>query len=199
MAVPGPKRGLPTEAEADQSSIWLLKAQREQNKNTDSHNQLNLCHRVRTLATRCSRHSGVWVGSKRCVQRAENRISNSLVSMTSSAHAIITHAARLRLPPLPSKCQYTALSHTTRSLVLPTRMTSQSTSSSEPLFFWREFEEPYGFLSQWYDSPFEVEGVTYASTEMWMMIQKAKLFGDEVCAVATLDGEKPKKHMSMFH
>jgi predicted NAD-dependent protein-ADP-ribosyltransferase YbiA (DUF1768 family) len=55
-----------------------------------------------------------------------------------------------------------------------------NTTSSEPLFFWREFEEPYGFLSQWYDSPFEVEGVTYASTEMWMMIQKAKLFGDEV-------------------
>ena len=79
-------------------------------------------------------------------------------------------------------------------------MTSQSTTTSEPLFFWREFEEPYGFLSQWYDSPFEVEGVTYASTEMWMMIQKAKLFGDEVCAVATLDGEKPKEqHMSMFH
>lgn len=35
-------------------------------------------------------------------------------------------------------------------------------------------------MSQWYDSPFEVDGVTYASTEMWMMIQKAKLFGDEV-------------------
>jgi len=59
-------------------------------------------------------------------------------------------------------------------------MSTQSATSSEPLFFWREFEEPYGFLSQWYDSPFEVEGVTYASTEMWMMIQKAKLFGDEV-------------------
>lgn len=53
--------------------------------------------------------------------------------------------------------------------------------SSGPLFFWREFETPYGFFSQWYDSPFEVDGVTYASTEMWMMIQKAKLFGDEVC------------------
>ena len=43
-------------------------------------------------------------------------------------------------------------------------MTSQSTTTSAPLFFWREFEEPYGFLSQWYDSPFEGEGVTYAST-----------------------------------
>lgn len=53
-------------------------------------------------------------------------------------------------------------------------------ASLGPIFFWREFEEPYGFMSQWYDSPFEVDGVTYASTEMWMMVQKARLFGDEV-------------------
>jgi hypothetical protein len=59
--------------------------------------------------------------------------------------------------------------------------TPTTTTDSTPLFFWREFEEPYGFLSQWYDSPFVVGGITYASTEMWMMIQKAKLFGDEVC------------------
>ena len=50
----------------------------------------------------------------------------------------------------------------------------------EPIYFWRETEVPYGFLSQWYDSPFEVEGVTYQTPEMWMMIQKARVFGDEV-------------------
>lgn len=49
-----------------------------------------------------------------------------------------------------------------------------------PIYFWRETERPYGFLSQWYESAFEVDGVTYQSAEMWMMIQKAKLFGDEV-------------------
>lgn len=49
-----------------------------------------------------------------------------------------------------------------------------------PLWFWRDFEEPYGFLSQWYECAFEVDGVTYLTAEMWMMIQKAKLFGDEV-------------------
>jgi predicted NAD-dependent protein-ADP-ribosyltransferase YbiA (DUF1768 family) len=68
------------------------------------------------------------------------------------------------------------------------------------VYFWREFEEPYGmaplttissirptqltcilgFLSQWYESAFEVDGVTYLTAEMWMMIQKARLFGDEV-------------------
>ena len=52
-----------------------------------------------------------------------------------------------------------------------------------PVFFWREYEEPYGFLSQWYESTFEVDGVTYQSAEMWMMIQKALLFGDEVCYI----------------
>lgn len=50
-----------------------------------------------------------------------------------------------------------------------------------PVYFWRETEVPFGFLSQWYESPFVVDGVTYHTAEMWMMIQKAKLFGDEVC------------------
>jgi len=62
-------------------------------------------------------------------------------------------------------------------------MTDPSTTSqdNEPVFFWRESEEPYGFLSQWFESSFDHEAVTYTSTEMWMMIQKAKLFEDQVC------------------
>ena len=67
--------------------------------------------------------------------------------------------------------------------------TSKDDKSSGPLFFWREFEEPWGFMSQWYDSPFEVDGVMYASTEMWMMIQKAKLFGDEVISAVNTSHE----------
>jgi len=59
-------------------------------------------------------------------------------------------------------------------------LTVQGDKTLGPLFFWREFEEPYGFLSQWYEASFEVDGVTYLTAEMWMMIQKAKLFGDEV-------------------
>lgn len=61
-----------------------------------------------------------------------------------------------------------------------------SDKSLGPIFFWREFEEPFGFLSQWYDCKFEVDGVTYASTEMWMMVQKARLFGDEVLVMWTI-------------
>ncbi|MDN3025196.1 NADAR family protein [Streptomyces sp. S.PB5] len=33
-------------------------------------------------------------------------------------------------------------------------------------------------LSQWWASPFVVDGVTYATAEHWMMAQKARLFGD---------------------
>lgn len=62
-----------------------------------------------------------------------------------------------------------------------TTPTINSDISLGPVYFWREFEEVYGFLSQWYESAFEVDGVTYVSAEMWMMIQKARLFGDEVC------------------
>ena len=58
--------------------------------------------------------------------------------------------------------------------------TINSDATLGPVWFWREFEEPYGFLSQWYESAFEVDGVTYETAEMWMMVQKAKLFGDEV-------------------
>ncbi|MFE9451075.1 NADAR family protein [Streptomyces sp. NPDC006739] len=33
-------------------------------------------------------------------------------------------------------------------------------------------------LSQWWPSPFAVEGVEYATAEHWMMARKARLFGD---------------------
>jgi predicted NAD-dependent protein-ADP-ribosyltransferase YbiA (DUF1768 family) len=49
-----------------------------------------------------------------------------------------------------------------------------------PIFFWRETHPELGWLSQWYPVQFEHEGITYVTAEMWMMIQKAKLFNDEV-------------------
>ena len=45
------------------------------------------------------------------------------------------------------------------------------------IFFWRENEED-GYLSQWYPSPFTVEGIEYATAEQYMMAKKALLFGD---------------------
>lgn len=72
-----------------------------------------------------------------------------------------------------------------------------SADSQSPIYFWREYDEPYGFLSQWYDCAFEHEGVRYHSAEMWMMVQKAKLFGDEEIAQSMLRAKTPKEHKSL--
>ncbi|QIW95070.1 hypothetical protein AMS68_000588 [Peltaster fructicola] len=66
-----------------------------------------------------------------------------------------------------------------------------------PVFFWKPHEDPFGFLSQWYSCPFEVEGVVYASTEMWMMIQKARLFGDEEVAQRMMQTTDPAEHQKL--
>lgn len=51
------------------------------------------------------------------------------------------------------------------------------------LHFWGHRALPDGrigasCLSQWWPSPFVVDGVTYATAEHWMMAGKARLFGD---------------------
>ncbi|MEU5092518.1 NADAR family protein [Streptomyces sp. NPDC021356] len=51
------------------------------------------------------------------------------------------------------------------------------------LYFWGHRPRPDGqvgasCLSQWWPSPFTVDGVTYATAEHWMMAGKARLFGD---------------------
>ncbi|KAK3050872.1 hypothetical protein LTR09_007950 [Extremus antarcticus] len=69
--------------------------------------------------------------------------------------------------------------------------------NSDPVYFWREFEDGTGFMSQWYESDFEVDGVTYATAEMWMMIQKARLFGDEETAQAMMQTTTPSEHQAL--
>ncbi|MFF0969806.1 NADAR family protein [Streptomyces sp. NPDC003703] len=51
------------------------------------------------------------------------------------------------------------------------------------LHFWGHRPHPDGrvgasCLSQWWPSPFTVDGVAYATAEHWMMAGKARLFGD---------------------
>ncbi|MCP2266369.1 NADAR family protein [Promicromonospora thailandica] len=48
-----------------------------------------------------------------------------------------------------------------------------------------------GSLSQWYDAPFVVDGVRYATAEHWMMAEKARLFGDLDAERAALDAPNP--------
>ena len=55
------------------------------------------------------------------------------------------------------------------------------------LFFWGHQPRADGQIgkqcfSQWWDSAFEVDGITYLTAEHYMMAEKARLFGDqEIC------------------
>ncbi|MFH8287927.1 NADAR family protein [Streptomyces antibioticus] len=67
----------------------------------------------------------------------------------------------------------------TESLVAEVRSGARITY----LLFWGHRPLPDGrlgpsCLSQWWPSPFVVDGVTYATAEHWMMAEKARLFGD---------------------
>ena len=46
-------------------------------------------------------------------------------------------------------------------------------------------------LSQWYEAPFEVDGVRYATAEHYMMAGKARLFGDEGIAGRVVAAPSP--------
>ncbi|KXT18360.1 hypothetical protein AC579_964 [Pseudocercospora musae] len=66
-----------------------------------------------------------------------------------------------------------------------------------PLYFWREFEPDFGFMSQWFTSPFTVSGITYQTAEMWMMIEKARLFGDHDIAKQMTETTVPSEHQHL--
>ena len=64
------------------------------------------------------------------------------------------------------------------------------------LFFWghrpqRDGSVGQGCLSQWWPSPFTVDGTEYASAEHWMMAGKARLFGDEQALARVLAATSP--------
>nr|QIY64886.1 NADAR family protein [Streptomyces sp. RPA4-2] len=48
-----------------------------------------------------------------------------------------------------------------------------------------------GCLSQWWPSPFVVDGVSYATAEHWMMAGKARLFGDTAAERRALEAPNP--------
>lgn len=63
-------------------------------------------------------------------------------------------------------------------------------------FFWGHTPSASGeigkfVLSQWYFSPFTVEGVVYATAEHWMMAQKALAFNDAEHYQKILSAEDP--------
>ncbi|MCO6007654.1 NADAR family protein [Actinoallomurus purpureus] len=50
-----------------------------------------------------------------------------------------------------------------------------------------------GCLSQWYPAPFTVDGVRYATAEHFMMVGKARLFGDAEAEKVVLADDDPGK------
>lgn len=61
------------------------------------------------------------------------------------------------------------------------------------LFFWGHQTPGPGYLSQWWPSPFTVDGITYATAEHYMMAGKARLFGDEKTAAAIIASSHPRR------
>lgn len=65
------------------------------------------------------------------------------------------------------------------------------------VFFWghqpvRPGQVGRACLSQWWESAFAVDGVTYRTAEHWMMAQKARLFGDEDVFARIVAAPHPK-------
>jgi ribA/ribD-fused uncharacterized protein len=65
------------------------------------------------------------------------------------------------------------------------------------LHFWghrpqRDGSPGPGCLSQWWPSPFTVDGVGYATAEHWMMAGKARLFGDREAERRVLAAGHPR-------
>lgn len=54
------------------------------------------------------------------------------------------------------------------------------------VFFWKG-----SIYSQWYPSPFELDGMTFNCAEQWMMVNKALLFGDEKMALKIMKTSSP--------
>ncbi|MEU7426929.1 NADAR family protein [Streptomyces sp. NPDC040750] len=66
------------------------------------------------------------------------------------------------------------------------------------LHFWGHRPRPDGgigasCLSQWWPSPFVVDGVRYATAEHWMMAGKARLFGDAEAERRVLQAAHPSE------
>ncbi|MEU5977347.1 NADAR family protein [Streptomyces sp. NPDC047315] len=64
------------------------------------------------------------------------------------------------------------------------------------VFFWGAAPRPDGrvaasCLSQWWPSPFAVDGVHYATAEHWMMASKARLFEDTEAERMALEASHP--------
>ena len=62
----------------------------------------------------------------------------------------------------------------------------------ECVFFWLDNEEN-GYLSNWYNRSFSVNGISYSNTEQYFMAQKAIVFGDNATLKLIMKARSPKE------
>ncbi|MNE30700.1 Swarming motility protein YbiA [compost metagenome] len=70
------------------------------------------------------------------------------------------------------------------------------------LFFWGHQPSKDGSItqscfSQWWQSPFELNDITYKTAEHWMMAEKARLFGDSITLEKILKAKTPAEAKKM--
>ncbi|KAH7138784.1 hypothetical protein B0J11DRAFT_423079 [Dendryphion nanum] len=122
--------------------------------------------------------------------RASSRTS-TIKSSNASSYAALTKAIASKTPhksPSPPK--------TGTEPENETEPAANTKDPSAPVYFWRPHDFN-GYLGQWYKSEWEHEGDTYLTAEMWMMVGKARLFGDEKIAQAMLATPNPKTCKSL--
>ncbi|HUP75392.1 MAG TPA: NADAR family protein [Acidimicrobiales bacterium] len=75
-------------------------------------------------------------------------------------------------------------------------------ASFDLLFFWGHRPLPNAeigtnCLSQWWAAPFEADGDLYATAEHYVMVSKARLFGDEAMAAHILKSRAPEEAIDL--
>ena len=63
--------------------------------------------------------------------------------------------------------------------------------------FFHKPAEPHGFLSNWYPSPFDLDGVHFTSAEQYIMYKKCMVFGDVASAKKVLATEDTKEQQAI--
>lgn len=60
-----------------------------------------------------------------------------------------------------------------------------------PAVYFHKPEEPNGYLSNWYISAFDLDGITFTSVEQYIMYRKCVTFGDMISANKVLETDDP--------
>lgn len=68
---------------------------------------------------------------------------------------------------------------------------------AHPAIFFHKPDEPYGFLSNWWIAPFDLEGIRFCSTEQYIMYKKCEMFGDTSAARAVLATDDPAQQQQI--